>query len=101
MAVQARTLPETLALASRDGRICPKPGAWARLYELMPATRRDSYGAIPPEPFSLESWHGTDEDAKRHRFVEHLEWARAHAALDAVHEFLASLADAEWHHAGD
>lgn len=96
-----KTAQEVLALASREGRLCPKAGAWARLYALLPHTRRDAYGSIPPEPFILEAFDAATDDQKRHRFLEHIEWAQQHHALDEVHEFLATLADAEWHHVGD
>jgi hypothetical protein len=96
-----KTVQEVLALASREGRLCPKPGAWARLYALLPHTRRDAYGSIPPEPFIAETFDTTTDDEKRHRFLEHVQWAHDHAALDDVHAFLAALAEAEWHHVGD
>jgi len=72
-----------------------------RMYALLPNTRRDAYGAIPPEPFAHEVFSATSDDDKRHRFIVHLEWAQSHGALDAIHAFLNALADPEWHHVGD
>jgi hypothetical protein len=95
------TLGDVLALASRDGRICPRPSAWARLYELLPDTRRDGYGFIPAAPFILEAWSETGDQQKHERFVEHLNWAESHGALARVHAFLAELSEEEWHHAGE
>jgi hypothetical protein len=97
----ALNLHDTLALASRDGRLCPKPGAWARLYALLPQTRRDAYGAIPPEPLTADTFAAASDDDKRHRFIEHLQWANDHHALAEVHAFLSALAESEWHHVGD
>ena len=71
------------------------------MYALLPDTRRDAYGAIPPEPFAHDVFSNTADDDKRHRFVEHLEWAQSHGALPAVHMLLGALADSEWHHVGD
>jgi len=94
-------MQEVLTLASREGRLCPKPGAWARLYALLPGTRRDAYGSIPPEPLMPDAFAAATDDQKRHRFLEHIEWAQQHRALDEVHAFLLTLTDAEWHHVGD
>jgi hypothetical protein len=58
----AAALSEILALASRDGRVCPKPAAWNRLYELLPDKRRDGYGFIPAAPFMLEAWAETGDE---------------------------------------
>ena len=95
------TLETVLALASRDGRVCPQPDWWARLYELLPETRTDAYGAIPAAPLILDAWQATGDEQKRLRLLEHLEWADRHGALRALHDFLAAMPDSAWHHAGD
>ena len=94
-------LPVVLALASEGGRICPKPPKWAKLYELLPNTRRDGYGYIPAAPLILGAWGQTGDEQKASRLREHLEWAEGHDALDRVHKFLASLPESEWHHVGE
>ena len=95
------TLADVLALASVDGRVCPKPPAWSALYERLPDTRQDSYGAIPPRPLVLAAWAQTGDEQKRQRLIEHLEWAARHGALAAVFAFLAGLREDQWHHVGD
>jgi hypothetical protein len=95
------TLPVILALASEAGRVCPRPDAWSRLYALLPATRSDGYGAIPAAPLVLDAWHETTDEQKILRLREHLDWAETHGALAAVHAFLVSLPEGEWHHVGD
>ncbi len=95
------TLPTVLALASQDGRICPQPPQWARLYELLPDTRRDGYGWIPASPLILGAWGETGDEQKALRLREHLEWADRHGALDRVHAVLASLPESAWHHVGE
>jgi len=92
---------EVLALASRDGRVCPQPSAWSRLYELLPSRRRDGYGFIPSAPFVLDTWRETGDQQKHERFVELLQWAETHGALAAAHEFLAKLPEGDWHHVGE
>jgi hypothetical protein len=91
------TLPVTLALASENGRICPKPPYWAKLYDMLPGTRRDSYGSIPAEPLPEAS----GDEQMLGRLREHLQWAQQHGALDRVHQFLARLPEGAWRHAGD
>ena len=94
-------LSDVLANASIDGRVCPKPQAWARLYELLPNRRRDGYGFIPPAPLILGAWWETGDEQKRERLVEHLQWAESHGALTTVQELLAKLTEEEWHHVGE
>ena len=98
--MNAPSLATVRALASQDGRVCPKPAWWARLYELLPATHSDAYGSIPAAPLILAAWHETGDEQKWLRLVEHLEWAERHGALQAVHDFLAAMPESAWHHAG-
>ena len=95
------TLADVLALASTEGRVCPKPPAWSALYERLPDTRQDAYGSIPPGPLVLAAWAQAGDEQKRQRLVEQLEWAAQRGALAAVHAFLSSLREDQWHHVGD
>jgi hypothetical protein len=99
--LSSATLATVLALAAEGGRLCPKPAAWAKLYALLPDTRRDAYGAIPAEPLILGSWSESSDEQKAFRLREHLEWADAHGGLARVHAFLASLPERDWHHVGE
>jgi hypothetical protein len=94
-------LQDLLSLASREGRVCPKPPAWRRLYELLPEKRRDGYGAIPPEPLMFEAWNAASDEQKRERLIEHFAWAENHRALHALHVCLNAMREDEWHHVGD
>jgi hypothetical protein len=95
------TLADLLALSSREGRVCPQPGAWHRLYDLLPGKRHDAYGSSPAAPLILDAWAQASDEQKRERFVEHLQWAQAHGALQAVHAMLSQLMKSEWHHVGE
>jgi hypothetical protein len=95
------TLQATLALASENGRVCPKPSSWARLFELLPNKRSDAYGSIPAAPLLLSAWSESSDVQKVLRLREHLEWADRHAGLPAVHAFLLKLPESEWHHVGE
>ncbi|MEZ0306734.1 MAG: hypothetical protein ACAH21_02335 [Ramlibacter sp.] len=98
---RAVTLPVVVALAAEGGRICPKPQSWSRLYELLPDTRTDAYGAIPAAPLILAAWSETSDEQKAMRLREHLEWADQHGGLEKVHAYLASLPEGQWHHVGE
>lgn len=95
------TLPVVLALAAQNGRVCPKPERWSRLYELLPNTRRDGYGFIPAAPLVLGAWTETGDGQKIGRLREHLEWAQKNGALEVVHSYLRSLPEDAWHHVGE
>jgi hypothetical protein len=95
------TLPVLLALAAQNGRVCPKPPQWSRLFELLPNVRRDGYGFIPSAPLILGAWQESHDAQKCDRLREHLEWAEKNGALEKVHSYLASLGEHDWHHVGD
>jgi hypothetical protein len=95
------SLATVLALAGENGRICPKPPKWAKLYDMLPNTRRQGYGRIPPAPLILVAWWETGDEQKAGRLREHFDWAEKYAVLDGVYEFLVSLPESEWHHAGE
>lgn len=97
----AATLADALALASENGRICPRPTQWAGLYARLPETRNDGYGAIPASPLMDATWDGAGDEQKALRLREHLEWAAQHGGLGPVCAYLAALDENQWHHAGD
>ena len=95
------TLRDTLALCTENGRVCPQPATWSRLYELLPDTRHDGYGHIPPMPLTSTAWSEASDTQRSDRLREHLEWAEQHGALEQVHSYLSLLPESEWHHVGD
>jgi len=95
-------IADVLALATENGRVCPQPQKWQRLYELLPdKKKRKGAGWEPPLPLILAAWWGTPPSSKILRVREHIEWAAAHGVLDEVYSFLHSLPEDEWHHLGD
>lgn len=84
-----------------NGRICPKPQSWAKLYDLLPGRRRVGLGHEPALPLILSAWSESTGLAKQLRLSEHIEWAHNHGALDQVDAFLRALPENQWHHAGD
>ncbi len=92
---------QVLSLATRDGRVCPQPQEWNRLYELLPNRRRVGNGWEPALPLILAAWHDTPAMLKMVRLREHIEWGEQHGALQTVHAFLRSLPEEKWHHLGE
>lgn len=58
-------------------------------------------GWEPPLPLILAAWSSTPALPKILRLREHIMWASEHGALDAVHSFLMSLDESDWHHIGE
>lgn len=94
------TLDEVLAEATKNGRICPMPMKWNELYHLLPGRRRVGNGWEPALPLVLGAWYCPGV-LKTIRLREHLEWAAAHGALDAVYAYLRSLPEDDWFHLDD
>jgi hypothetical protein len=91
------TLHDVLAEASKDGRVCPQPKVWSRLWELLPERRRVGVGWEPPLPLILAAWWEASDSEKRSRFHSHLWWASEHGAIEPVAHLLSSLKPEDWH----
>ena len=96
-------MPETsqslIAFCRENHRVCPMPKNWNTLFEMLPNRKRTALGWEPPLPLILEAWDNTSGPLKTLRLAEHIEWAAANGALDAVSVFLRALPEAEWLHA--
>ena len=95
------TLEDVLAEGQKNQRVCPQPQKWNELYQLLPDKRRKGNGWEPALPLILAAWWDTPALLKMLRFREHVEWASRHGALDAVHDFLTTLDETDWHHLGE
>jgi len=95
------TLEEALAVAHSNDRVCPQPRKWNRTYELLPDRKRIGMGWEPSLPLILAAWWDTPHISKIARLRQHLDWAAEHDALDAVHAFMCSLPESDWHHVGE
>jgi hypothetical protein len=91
--------PETvMRLARQQGRVCPLPSAWRRLYMLLPAVHLEGRVLRAPLPVDSIEWPRTGDLARQWRLREQIDWADRHGALRTVHDFLARLREEEWHH---
>lgn len=95
------TLAEVLRDAQRNGRVCPVPQQWQRLYDQLPAKQRRGNGWEPSLPLILGAWWYTSDQEKQARFHEHLEWAASHGCLADVQAFLQAMPEEQWHHHGE
>ncbi|HYD76646.1 hypothetical protein [Ramlibacter sp.] len=92
------TLEQLLAESRRNDRVCPLPGAWQALYQLLPDKRQEGAFWQPPPPISGAAWKATSALPKRLCLRDHLEWAVARGAGAAVLDFLRGLPEEEWLH---
>lgn len=97
----SESLQDLMAYCRHNRRVCPMPQRWNTLYEMLPERKRTGVGWEPPLPLILDAWDETQPLLKIMRLTEHMEWAQAHGALDAVARFLRSLPEEDWFHAGE
>lgn len=88
---------EWIAEIRRDGRICPQPQAWSRLWAMLPDRRQVVAVWKPSPPLILAAWSHSSDEQKRERFHEHLRWAYEHGALGRIEQFITSLKPDDWH----
>lgn len=94
----SQELLSLLDVCHQNGRVCPTPDRWNKLYDLLPETRRVGNGWEPALPLILGAWHHSSDLVKALRLEEHVRWADQHGALDKVAGFLRELGENEWHH---
>jgi hypothetical protein len=83
-----------VAQSNENGRVCPQPMIWNRLWELLPNRESLSVYGRPPSP---EAWSETSDSDKRDWFQFHLDWAYEHGAIDAVSNLLSNMKPEAWH----
>ena len=95
----SRQAQELLDYCKQNGRFCPQPQQWSRLWEMLPDRKQKSSGAWnPPLPLILAAWRATTGLEKMLRLNDHIQWADEHAAIDEVDAYLRRLTEAQWFH---
>lgn len=89
-------LEALLEYVKADGRICPMPNPWIRLWDMLPAKRHVGRDWEPPLPLSLAVWWETPLAAKSLRLERHIRYAAQHEALNEVDSYLRGLKPDEW-----
>lgn len=94
-------LDALLVYCTSEGRVCPIPREWARIWQALPPRRtndRASGGWEPASPLILAAWHHATDAQKRDRLREHILWAQDHDAYGKIDTMLRELAPEEWHY---
>jgi hypothetical protein len=89
-------LKALLEYVKTDGRVCPMPASWERLWEMLPDKSHIGRGWDPPVPLNLTVWWETPLLAKTLRLEKHIRFAAEHGALDKIDFFLRGLKPEEW-----
>ena len=95
------TVEAVVAEARRNARVCPRPGPWQKLFEMLPNKQRTAAGWRPSPPLSAQACLSLPSLPKRLCLLEQFEWAAAQGCLGEVHAFLSNLPEADWYHLGD
>ena len=86
------------ALAQVNGRVCPLPPVWEKLYLRLPIEQRGVQVIRAPFPIERRRWGFVSDDEKARRLREQLAWAEVRGGLYAVQRFLHDMDEHEWHH---
>lgn len=89
-------LKALLKYVKADGRVCPMPDYWNKLWEMLPDRKRKGAGWEPSSPLILAAWWDTSAEEKRGRLLLHIRYAADHRILDKVERFLRSLTPDQW-----
>ena len=90
-----------LEYVGMNGRLCPQPMVWNRLWEMLLGRHRVGLGWEPALPLILGAWWDSTGLEKNLRFLEYLQWAYNRGCLKAVDSYLRSIGEGEWFHTGD
>jgi S-adenosylmethionine synthetase len=90
-------LEALLTFVQEDDRICPRPGCWNELAEMLPGRERHAQDGGAPPPLILTGWHCSSDPDKSMRLREQIEYAARHGVLDRVDAFLRRLRPEDWY----
>lgn len=93
-------LQDLLQYVRDEGRICPQPGKWHELWEMLPDRHRVGSGWNPPLPLILAAWDHTTDLEKMLRLKQHIESAAEKGVFDLIDRFIRNLSPEEWHTLG-
>ncbi len=97
----SETAESLIAHSRENNRVCPEPGLWHKLWELLPERQQVGAGWRPSLPLILAAWEHASDQEKILRLAEHIQWADRHGNLPEVAAFLRNLDESQWHHIGD
>ncbi|OGP84606.1 MAG: hypothetical protein A2V87_02935 [Deltaproteobacteria bacterium RBG_16_58_17] len=88
-----------LQFVQSEGRICPEPGKWHDLWEMLPDKKRIGSGWQPPLPLILAAWDNTSGIEKMLRLRQHIQYAVEKGILN-IDQYLRNLTQNDWHFVG-
>jgi hypothetical protein len=86
-----------LEFVRANGRVCPQPLAWQKLFLMLPDRTREG----PPPPPIGDAWHATNDLDKTMLLIDHIQWAAEHGAFREANNFLRTLSEKDWYRGGD
>lgn len=97
----SRQLQDLIAYCRADGRICPLPMPWNKLWERLPDRTQTDSVWNPRPPLILGAWWPSSAQEKQERLQEHLEWAAERGKIDWVDRYVRRLPRKDWLHEFD
>ena len=92
------SLAHVLGLARRNQRVCPLPGKWLALHDVLTLDGARQFGPAAPRPLCCRTWSATSALTKRLRLRDQIAWAADYGGLRGVYEYLHRLHEDDWLH---
>ena len=93
-------IDDLLAYVRAEGRVCPMPQHWDKLWKILPGCPQYAGQSEPHGPLILAGWMYSTNADKAERLAYHIRWALEHEAFEAVNIYLRSLPVDAWHYSG-
>jgi hypothetical protein len=86
-----------LHFVASEGRVCPHPQYWNKLWKTLRGNEENDIGYRLPPPLILAAWWHSSNADKQARLREHIEYAAIEGRLDEVDSYLRKLPLSRWH----
>jgi len=97
-------LKKLLDYCQSDGRVCPFPDEWQRVWNRLPADKKRQTNNLrpnfPPTPLVLGGWHSLKQKKREHLLVQ-IYWSSIHGGFNKVSKYLMGLEDSRWYMPGN
>jgi hypothetical protein len=97
-------LKKLLDYCQSDGRVCPFPDEWQRVWNRLPADKKRQTNNLghnfPPTPLVLHGWHSPKQKKREHLLVQ-IYWSSIHGGFAKVSKYLMELEDSRWYMPGN
>jgi hypothetical protein len=84
-----------------NNRVCPMPGQWNTLGDMMIDLDPSKAAFNKMRPLILAGWWASSDQEKARRLADQLKWFDQHGALHKADAHLRGLLEGQWHHADD